>query len=145
MPKARAWRVLACHALPPLRAQCGRYNRKLLDAAVKLVRPGGRVVLSTCTISPYECEVSVRYVLDHHPFMRLVPAEPRVGGLGLEGCHPSGGLQHALRCSAAGGPEGAEQWLRPEEARLVQRFDPDGPEDTQGFFVAAFEKARSCL
>ena len=35
-------------------------------------------------------------------------------------------------------PGGA--WLTPEEAALVQRFDPSGPLDTIGFFAARFVK-----
>lgn len=37
-----------------------------------------------------------------------------------------------------------EQWLTPEEAAMVQRFDPSAPEDTIGFFIAKFEKTCSC-
>ena len=31
------------------------YQRKLLDAAVQLVKPGGTLVFSTCTINPGVC------------------------------------------------------------------------------------------
>lgn len=37
---------------------------------------------STCTINPEENEAMVRYALDTYPCLRLVPAEPRVGGPG---------------------------------------------------------------
>jgi len=70
--------------------------------------------------------------------LRLVPAEPRIGGTGLVGEHPSGGLQDK-------DPKGTlrkEVWLTEEEAQLVQRFDPSGQQDTIGFFVAAFEKTQ---
>lgn len=37
-------------------------------------------------------------------------------------------------------------WLAPEEAELVQRFDPGaGPEDSMGFFIARFRKTASTL
>jgi hypothetical protein len=32
-------------------------------------------------------------------------------------------------------------WLREGEQNLVQRFDPDGPLDTIGFFIAKFKKS----
>lgn len=32
-------------------------------------------------------------------------------------------------------------WLREGEQTLVQRFDPDGPLDTIGFFIAKFKKS----
>jgi hypothetical protein len=34
------------------RLQSGSYTRKLMEAAVELLKPGGRLVFSTCTISP---------------------------------------------------------------------------------------------
>ncbi|GFH10242.1 SAM_MT_RSMB_NOP domain-containing protein [Haematococcus lacustris] len=65
-------------ALDRTQAKCGVYTRKLLDTAVLLLRPGGRLVFSTCTISPWENEVSVRHVLDRYAgSMQLVAAEPR--------------------------------------------------------------------
>jgi len=33
------------------------------------------------------------------------------------------------------------EWLRGGEERLVQRFDPCGPHDTMGFFIAKFRAA----
>jgi hypothetical protein len=30
------------------------------------------------------------------------------------------------------------QWLREGEQHMVQRFDPSGPNDTIGFFIAKF-------
>lgn len=41
--------------LPVLLSQCGVYTRKFLDAAVRLVKPGGRLVFSTCTLNPCKC------------------------------------------------------------------------------------------
>ncbi len=96
-----------------------------------------------------ENEACVRYVLDRHACMRLVPAEPRVGGPGLVGRHPGmpaaasdgavgarGGLTPELVADVAG-----EQWLTEEEAQLVQRFSPHAENgDSIGFFVAVFVK-----
>lgn len=76
----------------------------------------------------------MRHVLENYPQMRLVPAEPFVGaGAGLVGKHPNGLLRQD------GGQE-EEKWLSEEEARKVQRFDPCGSQDTNGFFIAAFVK-----
>lgn len=50
----------------------------LLDAAARLVRPGGLIVYSTCTIEPEENADRVRAFLDRHPAFRLEPAGERV-------------------------------------------------------------------
>eukprot|EP00741_Cyanophora_paradoxa_P004171 tig00000786_g4052.t1 len=98
------------------------YQRALLWAAVRVLKVGGTLVFSTCTISPLENEMMVRHALDTFP-LRLEPAEPRVGGPAL----PNAGLSE-------------------EEARLVQRFDPsDGSgSDLPGFFLARFTKTGPC-
>lgn len=51
---------------------------ELLDAAVRLVRPGGLLVYSTCTIEPEENQQRVRTFLDRHPDFVLEPAGPYV-------------------------------------------------------------------
>ncbi|XP_017983330.1 PREDICTED: putative methyltransferase NSUN6 isoform X2 [Theobroma cacao] len=103
----------------------GKYQRRMFDQAVQLVRPGGVLVYSTCTINPGENEALVRYALDTYKFLSLAPQHPRIGGPGLVGS-----------CQF---PDGyIEEWLRPGEEELVQRFDPSSPLDTIGFFIAKF-------
>ncbi|XP_075674114.1 rRNA (cytosine-C(5))-methyltransferase NOP2C isoform X3 [Castanea sativa] len=101
------------------------YQRRMFDQAVQLARPGGIIVYSTCTINPGENEALVRYALDRYTFLSLVPQHPRIGGPGLVG-----------HCEF---PDGyIEEWLRPGEEELVQRFDPSSPLDTIGFFIVKF-------
>ncbi|KAI5682975.1 hypothetical protein M9H77_04203 [Catharanthus roseus] len=122
-----------------------KYQRRMFDQAVQLVRPGGVIVYSTdsyksfcypfecdacvpwnrCTINPGENEGLVRYALDKYKFLSLASQHPRIGGPGLVGgCElPDGDF---------------EEWLRPGEEDLVQRFDPSAPLDTIGFFIAKF-------
>ncbi|XP_062105721.1 rRNA (cytosine-C(5))-methyltransferase NOP2C [Humulus lupulus] len=103
----------------------GKYQRRLFDQAVQLVRSGGVIVYSTCTLNPGENEALVRYALDTYKFLSLAPQHPRIGGPGLVG-------QFQF-------PDGyVEKWLRPGEEELVQRFDPSSPLDTIGFFIAKF-------
>ncbi|XP_057524681.1 rRNA (cytosine-C(5))-methyltransferase NOP2C isoform X1 [Amaranthus tricolor] len=102
----------------------GKYQRRMFDQAVQLVRPGGVLVYSTCTINPGENEAVVRYALDTYKFLSLAPQHPKVGGSGLLG-----------RCDLSDGY--VEEWLRPGEEELVQRFDPSSS-DTIGFFIAKF-------
>ncbi|GER54039.1 ribosomal RNA small subunit methyltransferase B [Striga asiatica] len=134
-----------------------KYQKRMFDQAVQLVRPGGVIVYSTfllivhmvfpsppesflfslprfsldilnsilCTINPGENEALVRYALDTYKFLSLAPQHPKVGGPGLVGgCQFADGYQ--------------EEWLRPGEEDLVQRFDPSSELDTIGFFIAKF-------
>ncbi|XP_022898571.1 putative methyltransferase NSUN6 isoform X2 [Olea europaea var. sylvestris] len=48
-----------------------KYQRRMFDQAVQLVRPGGVIVYSTCTINPGENEALVRYALDTYKFLSL--------------------------------------------------------------------------
>uniref|UniRef100_UPI00358FD1EA tRNA (cytosine(72)-C(5))-methyltransferase NSUN6 isoform X2 n=1 Tax=Myxine glutinosa TaxID=7769 RepID=UPI00358FD1EA len=118
-------------------------QRKLIKTAVKLLRPGGTLVYSTCTVTLAENEEQVAWALKHFPELQLVPQEPRLGDRGF----PVAGLGE-------------------DHLDMLQRFDPgillplnlrsacpqymsgmlDGQwlklanTDTIGFFIAKFEK-----
>jgi 16S rRNA (cytosine967-C5)-methyltransferase len=53
-------------------------QRELLQAAAGLVRPGGHLVYSTCSLEEEENEVQVREFLDAHPEFRNDPAPEAV-------------------------------------------------------------------
>ena len=56
-------------------AMCAARQAGILDAAARMLRPGGRLVYSTCTFSPEENEGSVQGLLDRHPdFSVAAPA-----------------------------------------------------------------------
>ncbi|XP_057854316.2 rRNA (cytosine-C(5))-methyltransferase NOP2C isoform X1 [Cryptomeria japonica] len=103
------------------------YQKRMFDQAVQLVRPGGIIVYSTCTINPGENEALVRYALDKYKFLALEPQYPKIGGPGLVG-----GLDVFNGRSY-------KEWLREGEQDLVQRFDPSNSLDTIGFFIAKFK------
>ncbi len=46
---------------------CARRQAEILDAGAELVRPGGRLVYSTCTFAPEENEETVAAFLTRHP------------------------------------------------------------------------------
>lgn len=112
-------------------------QRKLLSTAVSLLKPGGTLVYSTCTITLSENEDQVAWALKTFPCLQIQAQEPHVGGEGMAG---SG--------------------LSPDQRKLLQRFDPslavlgdvhDGTcededrillanTDTIGFFIAKFVK-----
>lgn len=46
---------------------CARRQAQILDSAAKMLRPGGRLVYSTCTFAPDENEGTAARFLDRHP------------------------------------------------------------------------------
>lgn len=54
---------------------CARRQREILNSAARLVRPGGRLVYSTCTFAPEEDEETVAAFLAAHPEFTPEPVE----------------------------------------------------------------------
>lgn len=52
---------------PETVAMCARRQAEILDSAAVMLRPGGRLVYSTCTFSPEENEGTVSAFLRRHP------------------------------------------------------------------------------
>jgi 16S rRNA C967 or C1407 C5-methylase (RsmB/RsmF family) len=94
------------------------YQRKFVKEAVALLKPGGFMTYSTCTINSEENEQMVRHILEDYPVMKLLPIRTNIGQAGLAGFG-----------------------LSDDERNKVRRFDPHNIEaDTMGFFVALFQK-----
>ncbi|OWK03102.1 NSUN6 [Cervus elaphus hippelaphus] len=95
--------VLARHSV------CFRYGQEEIVKgepdpevqAVELLRPGGVLVYSTCTVTLAENEEQVAWALETFPSLQLQHQDPQVGGEGMLG---------------AG--------LSPEQLKRLQRFDP---------------------
>lgn len=99
--------------------QYNKIQKKLLWAAVMLLKPGGILVYSTCTINPLENEKMVHFALTNYKDLSLVPQNKQfmIGSTGLQSTS-----------------------LSAENASMVQRFDPTDATDTTGFFCAKFQK-----
>ncbi|XP_056656121.1 tRNA (cytosine(72)-C(5))-methyltransferase NSUN6 isoform X4 [Monodelphis domestica] len=118
-------------------------QRKLFTVAVQLLKPGGVLVYSTCTITLAENEEQVAWALTAFPCLQLQSQEPHIGGEGMMG---------------AG--------LSLEQLKQLQRFDPSiiplkstditsirearredmiwlANKDCIGFFIAKFVKRES--
>ena len=54
---------------------CARRQREILDSAARLVRPGGRLVYSTCTFAPEEDEETLAAFLKSHPEFAPEPVD----------------------------------------------------------------------
>ncbi len=98
-------------------------QRQILEQAVKMLRPGGLLLYSTCTFAPEEDEENVRWLLDRFPDFSLEPLEP-AGGISagaLPGTlriwpHRTRGEGHFLALLQKQGESGAsaDGWARAE-------------------------------
>lgn len=118
-------------------------QRKLFTVAVQLLKPGGVLVYSTCTVTLAENEEQVSWALTTFPFLQLQSQKPQIGGEGMMGA--------GLSC---------------EHLKQLQRFDPSvaplqdmnigslqearvedivwmANKDCIGFFIAKFVKCKS--
>ena len=89
-------------------ALCAERQDGILDCAATMLRPGGRLVYSTCTFAPAEDEGSVSRFLETHPDFylgkeeRLMPHKVKGEGHFLAVLHREGGQ---LKSAAAAGTE----------------------------------------
>lgn len=89
-------------------ALCAERQDGILDCAATMLKPGGRLVYSTCTFAPAEDEGSVSRFLETHPDFylekeeRLMPHKVKGEGHFLAVLHREGGQ---LRSAAAAGTE----------------------------------------
>ena len=72
-------------------SMCAERQREILNNVVKCVKPGGKLIYSTCTFSIEENEMNVRWLLDSFPCLELCDVEEDLksatcDGILLEGC-----------------------------------------------------------
>lgn len=102
-------------------------QRQILAEAVKMLRPGGYLLYSTCTFSKEEDEGTVRETLERFPELELIPLDTgRVpgacGGFGLPGCmrlfpHRIKGEGHFLALMRKRGGENRQETAQDRTAR----------------------------
>lgn len=98
-----------------------KLQREILPFAVKMLRPGGMLVYSTCTFSPEEDEDTLAFLLQEYPELSMVQPE-----LAYEGFAP-----------------GRPEWVNgPEELKKAIRIWPHCMEG-EGHFVALLQKAET--
>lgn len=108
-------------ATPAELASAADYQRRILDAAVRLLKPGGVLTYSTCTTNPTENEMVVAHALCTYPLVLELPHPAYVlGGPGWRGCG-----------------------LSDEDCAKVQRWDPVADPSCIGFFMARFRLVAS--
>lgn len=52
-------------------AECANRQRKIIASAIKMLKPGGTLVYSTCTFSPEEDEQNASWILENYPSMKM--------------------------------------------------------------------------
>ncbi len=87
-------------------------QRRILDSAARLVKPGGRIIYATCSLLPAENEAQAEWFSSTHPAFRALPVA-EIWSRVVGGAVPEAGL-----------------YLRLSPAR----------HNTDGFFVAVFER-----
>lgn len=92
---------------------CAQRQASILDCAAKMLRPGGRLVYSTCTFSTAENEACITDFLEHHEEFDAVPIP--------------------------GDMEGTEQMTRPVNTQGMLRLYPHKL-DGEGHFLAVLKK-----
>ena len=98
-----------------------KIQKNLVDSAIKVLKPGGELVYSTCTHAPEENEEIVDYVLRNFPEMKIqkinLPIDPR---------------------------KGITKWQDKEYLEDVKFACRIYPQDsnTEGFFIAKFKKEK---
>ena len=69
----------------PHTLSCAVRQRHILDCAVKMLKPGGYLIYSTCTFSPDENEKNVDYLLNEYPELSLAPIKAEGVSDGING------------------------------------------------------------
>ncbi len=75
---------------------CAARQDEILDCAAQMLRPGGRMVYSTCTFAPAENEGSISRFLERHSEFTLLSIDKAAMGLPKKGC------------------DGRPEWVSPE-------------------------------
>lgn len=100
----------ACEEWSPENVElCAARQDEILDCAARMLRPGGRLVYSTCTFAPQENEGSISRFAERHPdftvqkSMRLWPHKVKGEGHFMAVLQKAGEKEVTYRVSAAGG------------------------------------------
>jgi len=100
--------------------QCQRLQRDILRHGAKMLRPGGKLLYSTCTFSLEENECNVLEFLAAHPNLTLIPCKQEF----VQATWP--GIDIPGRTGV--------------DLSLCRRFYPFGASPGEGQFIALFQK-----
>lgn len=103
-------------------------QREIVRQAVRMLRPGGKLLYSTCTFAPCEDEQTIAWMLEQFPQMRLIPLPE------YEGFSP--GRPEWGNENSAGYPEGTNGNLELKRCVRIWPHKMNG----EGHFLAFLEK-----
>lgn len=138
----------ACEEWSPENVElCASRQDDILDCAARMLRPGGRLVYSTCTFAPQENEGSVYRFLTRHSDFALLPIDKEKLGLPEGVCDgrpewasaETGILSEQSEKKAA---NGREESSRDADLRGTLRLWPHHVRG-EGHFAAVLQKAGS--
>lgn len=122
----------------------------ILARGVQLLKAGGRLVYSTCSLNPIENEAVVSEVLRQYKDLELVDVSDRLPGLIRSSGISNWKVQTKDGVWRNFGDAGVSRSLFPPDATEVERFNLDRcirvyphQQDTGGFFIAVFHKKDS--
>ncbi|XP_042560273.1 tRNA (cytosine(72)-C(5))-methyltransferase NSUN6 [Clupea harengus] len=111
-------------------------QRKLLTTAVRLLKRGGVLVYSTCTVTLAENEEQVAWALRTFPSLKLQHQEPHLGEQGMLGS----GLSHDQRLLLQRFHPRMKEGMASDGHASMPRLD-EANSDTIGFFIAKLIKS----
>lgn len=118
-------------------AGCAARQTRILNAAIQMLKPGGRLVYSTCTLNREENEQVVEQLLQSHPDLCAVPFSLCVGSDGSVMNAPEGTL-HLYPHQFKG-----EGHFVAQVRKAAGRMDSDG--DISAACETVFLPAEQCL
>lgn len=126
---------------PEYPAECANRQRKIIASAMKMLKPGGTLVYSTCTFAPEEDEENAAWILQNYPEMHLEEitaypgmdhGRPEWGGGDLELAktirlfpHHIKGEGHFIAKFVNGGESGAAPKAKKKRRNGKQRYGLD--------------------
>jgi 16S rRNA (cytosine967-C5)-methyltransferase len=108
-------------------AKLADLQRRLIDKAIGLLAPGGRLVYCTCSLEPEEGEMQARALLKRHPGMERMPITPQDIAITGATTEDSAGLAGLIDAHG-------------DFRALPHRGGPGLAEGLDGFFAARFVK-----
>lgn len=111
---------------------CGERQDEILECAASMLKPGGRIVYSTCTFAPVENEGSIYRFLNHHTEFHTIPVKVYEG-------MTTGQLEWYLNDKTFGEAETANRDDMPEQIAATIRLWPHRLKG-EGHYLAVLEK-----